>query len=202
MIHEMDNYAGKAPPLPVPKSPAAGRSGEEACGIIGLVLGVGFTGVQFASGDDPTTEPSQVLRALAFGLLVTFPWILALLARRRPALYLAAALTGVPLSLVSLSILALPFLVPAGMALSAYAQRSSDATPRIAAPVIAMLALVLGIASFGSFLVHEDPRCRAIENGITCSSDVVTPPEALISLSFTTLAIVTTWLLARPRSDA
>ncbi len=178
---------------------ARSRSGEEASGIIWLALGLIAMGFLLVRSDAPTDGASGVLRALAFGLMLTFPGIVALLGRRRPALYLAAAVAGPPLNLVLLSILAVPFLVPAGMALAAYAQRSADSSPRVAAPVIALLALVLGIASFGSILVHEDPRCRTFENGITCSSDIVTPAEALISLGFTSLAIVTAWILAKPK---
>lgn len=195
--------AGLAPPLP-PSPPADRRRlAEEGSGLIGLVLGLGFTALLIANRSDAADQLSRVLGALALGLLYTLPGALALLGRRRPALYLAAGVLGVPLSFTSFAGVTLPLLLPAGMALVAYGRRSADVVPRVAAPVIAMLAIAFGLGSFYvTFLLHEDPRCRAIENGTTCSSDVVTSPEALAGLGLTGLAIASTWVLAGPRRHA
>lgn len=190
---------GAPPALPTLPAVAPSRSGEEACGPLGVGLGLLATAALFATSD-PQTEPLiQILRALAFGGIITLPGALAVLARRRPTLYLAAGVAGFPLSVLTLSIYGLIFVVPAGMAIGAYAQRSGEQRPRMAAPVIAMLCLVLGILAFASLLVHEDPRCDTIENGISCSSDVVTVPEALASIAVTTLAVASAWLLSAPK---
>ncbi len=167
-----------------------------------MFLGIGLTVIFLAAASDEPTGAARRLAPLAFGVLLTMPGILAMLGRRRPALYLAAGVLGIPLMFVSFSGVAFPLLVPAVMSLTAYAKRSGDSVPRLAAPVIAMLAFVLGIASFFVLFVHEDPECRVIENGITCSSDVVTSLEALASLAVSAFAVVLLWTLARPRPDA
>lgn len=166
-------------------------------------MGLAFTALLIANRSDAADELSRVLAVLALGLLYTLPGVLSLLGRRRPALYLAAGVLGVPLSFSSFAGVTLPLLLPAGMALVAYGRRSADVMPRVAAPVIAMLAIAFGLGSFYvTFLRHEDPRCRAIENGTTCSSDVVTSSEALAGLGLTGLAVGSNWALAGPRRDA
>lgn len=165
-------------------------------------MGLGLTGLLLANGgDEPTDRASSYLGALALGMVATLPGALAMLGRRRPALFLAAGVIGLPISFISMGGATLPLLLPTGMAFVAYGRRAADAIPRIYPTIIALNAAVLGILSFAVMLVHEDPRCRAIENGTTCSSDVVTAPEAAISLSLSVLVIASTWTLARPRPD-
>jgi hypothetical protein len=167
-----------------------------------MVMGLGLTGLLLANGgDDPTDRASSYMGALALGMVATLPGALAMLGRRRPVLFLAAGLIGIPISFISMGGATLPLLVPSGMALVAYGRRAADAIPRIYPTIIALNAAVLGIFSFAVMLVHEDPRCRAIENGTTCSSDVVTVPEAAASLGLSAVAIASSWTLARPPPD-
>jgi hypothetical protein len=178
------------------------RLAEEGSGLIGMVMGLGLTCLLLANGgDEPSDRAASYLGALALGMVATLPGALAMLGRRRPALFLAAGLVGVPISFISMGGATLPLLLPTGMAFVAYGRRAADAIPRVYPTIIALNAVVIGILSFMALLVHEDPRCRAIENGITCSSDVVTVPEAVISLGLSTLAVTSTWTLARPRPD-
>lgn len=176
------------------------RLAEEGSGLIGMVMGLGLTGLLLANGaDEPTDRASSYLGALALGMVATLPGALAMLGRRRPALFLAAGLLGVPISFISMGGATLPLLLPTGMAFVAYGRRSADAIPRVYPTIVALNGVVIGILSFMVLLAHEDPRCRAIENGTTCSSDVVTAPEALASLALSALAIASSWTLARPR---
>ncbi len=178
------------------------RLAEEGSGLIGMVMGIGLTGLLLANGgDEPTDRLASYLGALALGMVATLPGALAMLGRRRPALYLAAGLIGVPISFISMGGATLPLLLPAGMALVAYGRHAGEAPPRVNPAIIALGAVVLTILSVMAMFVHEDPTCRAIENGITCSSDVVRSPEAATSLALTAIVIASTWTMARPRRD-
>lgn len=191
--------AGEAP-LPSPSRADRHRLAEEGSGLIGTAIGLGLTALLIANRDDPVDQTSRILGALALGFLYTLPGALALLGRRRPALYLAAGVLGVLLSFTSFALVTLPLLVPVGMALVAYGRRSADVVPRVPAPVIALHVLALGVASyFVGFLMHEDPRCQTIGNGTECSSDVVTTAEALVSLGVTGIAVASSWLMAGPK---
>lgn len=185
--------------VPTRKTP---RVAEEGSGLIGMVMGLGLTGLLLANGNDEPIDPvASYLGALALGIVATLPGALAMLGRRRPALFLAAGVVGVPISFISMGGATLPLLLPAGMALVAYGRRAADAIPRFHPPIIALNAVAIGILSFMVMLVHEDPGCQAIENGTTCSSDVVTALEAAASLVLSAIAIASSWTLARPRPD-
>ncbi len=158
-----------------------------------------FLGLLIANHSDPAHGMSRILGALALGSTTLLPGILAMLARRRPALYLAAGVLGIPLSFISMAGVTLPLLLPAGMSLVAYGRRSGEGPPsRAAAPLIALVALFFGIASFVSLLIHEDPRSSATESGSTYSSDVVTNSEALISLGLAASGLAASWILSKP----
>jgi hypothetical protein len=191
-------WAEPAVPAPARTTP---RLAEEGSGLIGLVLGLGLTGLLVAHAGNEPDRVASYLGAFALGMVVTLSGALAMLGRRRPALFLAAGLIGVPISFISMAGATLPLLVPTGMAFVAYGRRAGDAIPHVYPTIIALNAAVLGILSFAVMLVHDDPRCRTLENGITCSSDVVTVPEAAISLGLSALAIASSWMLARPRPD-
>jgi hypothetical protein len=164
-------------------------------------MGLGLTGLLLANAGEEPDPVASYLGALALGMVATLPGALAMLGRRRPALFLAAGLIGVPISFISMAGATLPLLLPTGMAFVAYSRRAADAIPRVYPTIVALHAAVLGILSFVVLLAHEDSRCRAIENGTTCSSDVVTAPEAAASLALSALAIASSWTLARPRLD-
>jgi len=163
-------------------------------------MGMGFTALMLANQDDPVERGTKILGALALGAIASLPGVLAILARRRPGLYLAAGMLGVPLAFISF--VGFPLLLPAGMAFVAYGRRGADSVPRVTAPLIAMVAFVLGIGAFAVLIAHQDPRCSATTNGSTCTSDVVTLFEALTSLAITAITIWTTWTLARPSREA
>ena len=195
----MTMTSGGAPALPNTPEPSPSRLAEEGSGIIGLVFGAVFLGLLLLNQDDPVDRGTRILASLALGSTTLLPGVLALLARKRPALYLAAGVIGIPLAFISMAGVTLPLLLPAGMALVAYGRRSGEGPPsRVAAPLIALIAFFFGIASFVSLLIHEDPRSSATENGSTYSSDVVTIPEALVSLSLAGAGVVSVWLLSAP----
>ncbi|MEX2557660.1 MAG: hypothetical protein WEB06_18775 [Actinomycetota bacterium] len=191
-------WAERAGPVSTSRTP---RLAEEGSGLIGMVIGLGLTGLLLAHAGDGPDPVASYLGALALGMVATLPGALAMLGRRRPALFLAAGLIGVPISFISMGGATLPLLLPTGMAFVAYGRRAADSIPRVYPTIVALNAVLLGILSFAVMLVHEDPRCRSLENGITCSSDVVTAPEAMASLALAALAIASTWTLARPRPD-
>ena len=168
--------------------------------MIGLVMGMGFTALLLVNQDDPVDRGTKILGALALGAITSLPGILAMLARRRPVLYLCAGIVGLPLAFISFGGVTLPLLLPAGMALVGYGRRAADSVPRLSAPVTAMMALVLGIGAFVVLIGHDDPRCSATTNGTTCTSDVVTSLESGASLAITSIAIAVTWTLARPQA--
>lgn len=177
------------------------RLAEEGSGLIGIVMGLGLTGLLLAHAGDEPDPLANFLGALALGMVAILPGALAMLGRRRPTLYLAAGLVGLPISFISMAGATLPLLVPTGMAFVAYGRHAADAVPRVYPTIIALNAAVLGIFSFAVMLVHDDPRCRAVDGGTTCSSDVVTVPEAAASLGLSALAIGSSWTYARPRPD-
>jgi hypothetical protein len=196
----MTATSGGAPALPETPAPNPARLAEEGSGLIGFAFGALFLGLLLVNQDEPEDRGTRILAGLALGSTTLLPAILALLARKRPTLYLAAGVLGIPLAFISMAGVTLPLLLPAGMALVAYGRRSGQGPPsRVAAPLIALIALFFGIASFVSLLIHDDPRSSATENGSTYSSDVVTSSEALISLGLATTGLACSWILSKPR---
>src|SRR6266542_4038791 len=112
--------ARPAPRLPEWPRPARQGLAEGASGFIGLVFGLGLSALVLLNGDDPGGTASHIARAAAFGSTASLPGVLALLGRRRPSLYLAAGVVGIPLSFISLAGVTLPLLIPSSMALVAY----------------------------------------------------------------------------------
>ena len=186
--------------------------------VAGAIIGT----VRFVAESRYQSVPERLPQALAFGLLVGSPAVLAVLSRRRAILLAPAALLLTPLAFLSLAGVLLPLLVVAVLFWTALATRW-DGLPcgsaRGAAVVVAVPVLVIagGVALF----VHEDPRTYGDTNGCvfeytatsatgSCAvpaggggsggtSDVVTPVEASVSLGLLGAAFGIGWVLAGPR---
>jgi hypothetical protein len=164
---------------------------------MGLVFGgvLAFLILWNADGEEPFAL------SLSLAIQICVPGLLALLAwRGRPSLYLAAGVVGMVAPFTTMSVIGIPFFIPAGMAMVAYGRRAGEARGKLADPVIAVLSLALVMAAFASLFAHEDPHCRTGPNFSDCSSDVITPAEATMSLAFSIASGVAPVVLANPSS--
>ena len=183
------------PPLPAIQSPRPPGLSEIGSWVAGLAFG-GFLACLIlwnADGEEP------IAMSLSLAIQCCSPGLLALLAwRGRPSLYLAAGVVGMVVPFTTMSVLGMPFFLPAGMALVAYGRRAGEARGKLADPVIAVLSLALTMAGFASMFAHDDPRCRTGPNFSDCSSDVIVPAEAAISFVLSIAAVVAPVVLASP----
>lgn len=133
----------------------AGRTAPATAGtVLGLLLAVGGAVVLAVDA----TPPERWWGALSFPLVWATPAVLALLARRRPALLVPAALLAGGLAVLSLSGVTLVLLVPAGLWLAAL-RRGGLPWPGPARTAVLVALPLVGLAAFGALLVHEDPVC-------------------------------------------
>jgi len=191
---------GDSPPT-MPKTPNQRSHSLAELGAWMLPLAMGAALVAIRIGNDQPAEAGEPLISLSFGAVCALPGFLALLARRRrPALYLGAGMLAGIFAFISLAGVTLPMLLPAGMSLVAFGRHSGEARGRLAAPVVAMICWMMGIACFiVPFVLHQDPRCVTTPNGGSCSSDVVTSIEAGIAIVGVALTLFTGWALSRPQ---
>jgi hypothetical protein len=184
------NEAGIAAARPHPSGVS-----EPLSAVVGLAFGgfLAFLVLANAEADEP--------RAMRIALAVQYcaPGVLALLARRRPSLYLVAGVVGMIVPFTAMSGVAMPLIVPAGMSLVAYGRRADEARARLADPVLAILSLFLVIASLASLSAHQDPFCHTGPNFSDCGTDEVTSVEAAASLAFSVAVIVAPFALAKPK---
>ena len=216
------------PPAPRWRPPDPSRFGGPR--IVGILLvggaGIAIGVVRFVGEERYQSTPERLLQALAFGLLVASPAVLAALSpRRRAILLVPAALLLTPLAMLSLTGVLLPLLIPAILFWTALVTRW-DRMPcggvRAAAAVVVVLGCVIvgGIALFA----QQDPRTYGDTSGCTfddvanrasgsCptgpgaggsggTSDVVTPVEAGTSLTLVVGGIAAGWVLAAPARGA
>jgi hypothetical protein len=170
---------------------------EPGSAAIGLLLG-GVLAVLVLANAEGAAEPIAMRISLAVQYCA--PGILALLAgvRRRPGLYLAAGVVGMATPFTSMSVLGIPFYVPAGMSLVAYGRRAGDSRGKVADPLIAMAASAFLVASLVALFVHQDPYCRTGPTFSDCSSNIITRAEATLSLAFALATILIPLVLAAP----
>src|SRR5262245_22568331 len=99
-------------------------------GLVFLLAGA-LAGVRYAGATPAEWGVERVLASVALGAVLAMPGILAVLARAgRPSLLTAAGAGLVPLSLVALSGVTLPLLIPAVVRLVAGARRTGPGLAR------------------------------------------------------------------------
>jgi hypothetical protein len=167
--------------------------------------GVTLAVVRFLGEVPPGRDLECATGAIAFGLVIAAPGVLALLALRdRPALLLPAAWLLIPLSFISFALVTLPLLIPAYLLFRAYLRAAGpSSTPaastsnwRTAATTAAVLALL--VAAGLSLFAHDDAREWTTASAIYSTSDVITYAEAMLSLALTSSAVAAGWRLSRP----
>lgn len=189
------------PALPADPARPGNRFAELGAAVLPLTFAGLLTWLVLRNAEQPDERGDSFMR-LALIAFIALPGVLAFVARRRrPALYLAAGMLSTVGAFVSMAGAALPMLIPAGMAFVAYGRHSGEARGRLADPVVALLVFVLGKASLLGLFFHQGPRCVSGSNFSSCTSDVITPLEASLSLAGFLLALVAGWALARPRSS-
>jgi hypothetical protein len=187
---------GKPPPPTTDLRPPAPGLSEWGAPFLGLAFGGFLAGLALANIDREDPLAQQFI----FAVQVLTPGLLALLARRRrPSLYLASGVVGMIVPFTALSGIAIPLIVPAGMSFVAYGRRAADERPRLAAPVLALAAMVLVMASWAALFIHQDPFCNTGPNFSDCGTDRITSIEADVGLAFSILAIVLPFFLSMPR---
>jgi len=194
---------------------------------VSFALAVGV-GVLRTANTEPALRSAEAAGNLAFALVFALPGLLGLIGlRRRPALLIAAGLLDLALAFVTLmSLVGVAFIVPCVLFLIA-SGRAPSASPgplRTAAAVIVCVAL--GSAAFLALFMREDPACWARTSegvhvvpdperyvrgssivtpggpGITesgCTSDTISPLEALLATVLVGLTLGSGWVIARPR---
>ena len=166
---------------------------------IGIAAGVALAAIRGFNGQD---YDRSLLPTLAFGALIAAPGVLALMAmRRRPALYLAAAILYVPISFLSMAGITLPLLFVGAMALVAHSRHGDESLTVVPAPLTAIVLLIINVATWGAMVFNgsDDPRCSSTATSTTCTSDIVTTSEALLGLAGVALILAAGWYLSRPR---
>jgi hypothetical protein len=187
------------PALPADPARPVNRFAELGAGVLPLAF-AGFLAWLALRNAELPDERGDAFMRLALVAFIALPGVLAFLARRRrPALYLAAGMLSTIGAFVSMAGATLPMLIPAGMAFVAYGRHSGEARGRLADPVVALLVFVLAKASLLGLFLHQDPRCVSGPNYSSCTSDVITSLEASLSLTGLLLALVSGWVLTRPR---
>ncbi|MFN8233474.1 MAG: hypothetical protein U0V56_08405 [Actinomycetota bacterium] len=190
---------------------------------ISFALAVGV-GVLRAANTEAALRSAEAVGNVAFALVFALPGLLGLIGlRRRPALLIAAGLLDLALAFVTLmSLVGVAFIVPAVLFL--IADRVPPGPLRTAAAVIVCVAL--GSAAFLALFVREDPACWARTSegvyvvpdpgsyvrgssistpggpGITesgCTSDTISPLEALLAAALVGLTLGAGWGIAKPR---
>ncbi|MGZ6494127.1 MAG: hypothetical protein ACXVEX_12520 [Actinomycetota bacterium] len=144
------------------RSPSADTRRKEPFKVIASVaawlwiVADGYLMVALNLGSEPAFRKLEFLGHIAFGAMYALPGVLALGARRRPRLLLAAASCGFLLAIGAWS-LAPAFLILSLLILWAYI-RSPEAHGRRTAPV-ALICVVLLAAAYWIQIAHADPRC-------------------------------------------
>lgn len=165
---------------------------------LGILAGIALTILRATAGEPYDRAP---LAILAFGAVYALPGVLALLARKgRPVLYLASGVIYLPLAVTSLAGVTLPLVIPAVMASVAYVRHIGEAKPRLFGGIVAVGIVALGIAAFLTLFLSQDPRCIQTLSSSSCTSDIVTNTEGLLSLGMAGSALGAGWSLAAPRS--
>jgi hypothetical protein len=188
---------GGPPPIPRPIAGPQPSIAQWLGPALALAMGAGFS--VFAVANGGRAEP--IAGPLAIGLIWASPGIIGLLgAARRPSLLLGAGMLGIALAFTPLSV-TIVLGIPAGMCLVGYGRRAPQARGRTADPVVGLLCLVGGLASFFSLFVHGDPRTVTTATSSEYSSDVVTAAEAAIALTILAATIALAWFLSKPVAD-
>ena len=167
------------------------------------------------------------LRGVALISILMFPAFLALIGLRYPGGLLAAGIVSLPMPFMSFSFLLFPMIIPAALYLAAYGEAPSMQKPRLAAPVVSLVAFVLVVGAFFSLFINDDPYCyevvrrpdgtrvtrefpgatnpvissegSVVESG--CSSDSVTSKEAAMSLGLLAVGLGASFYLSAPRRE-
>lgn len=189
---------------------------ERRLTLTGAGLGLALVGLGFLLASGSAIEDSDdhwrrdPLR-LALAAIGVAPYALAIAASRaassrpgaRAAMLLAILLPAAAAAMISYLVLLPSFVLLAGATMIALRRASPGRFRR--AVLLALAAVTITLAWFASFLVLfaiEDERCWTLANGgLTCSSDVVTAPEALAALTLLVaagaVATLVLWLAAR-----
>jgi len=169
-------------------------------GLVFLLAGA-LAGVRYIGATPAEWGVERVLASVALGAVLAMPGILAVLARAgRPSLLTAAGAGLVPLSLVALSGVTLPLLIPAVLLLVAGSRRPGPAgtRPCAPAPVTTLVVIVLAVVAVLALFAHADPRTWGGPSSGGSTSDVVTVTEALGALGLVGVALAAAWYLATP----
>lgn len=137
---------------------------------------------------------------LAFGALIAGPGVLTLLSRRdRPQLLLPAASVLVLASLLSFAGVLLPLLIPAGVLFASCRRENASAPVRRGTAALACLfVLVMFATSVAALLAGQQERSFTDGRRSYGTSNVVTVPEAFVSLAATAIAIAGAWVITSP----
>ena len=153
----------------------AGRSPLATAGTaLGLVLPAGAAVALHLD----SVPPERPWTAISLPLVWATPGILGLLARRRSALLLPAAVLAGLLSLLSLSGVSLVLLVPAGLWAAALRRRPPDERPGRIRTALLLAAPVLGLAAFWALLLaRADPVCWEVRQDAAGDRSFHTLPD-------------------------
>lgn len=212
-------------PTQIEQGKIPGRSLALAGGLWGAASAIFLGGLRFALGDEPRTGeeiPGDIAFLLVY--LMPFGLSLVALRLNSPvpqvAIWLAGAILGILASLSSFSGVTL-ILLPAVFLLLLAAWRTSRSPEfRMAWPIFAVVSgvVVVGILSFLLLFTQEDSRCwvlvrsggqevweeRPYSNtislgpndlGSTCTSNIISPTEAVLSLGVWGIAALGLFLL-------
>jgi hypothetical protein len=162
----------------------------------GLLLGMAIVSVSVSASERAPVEPSVGYVAL-FGLRAmpaVFTWMGL---RGRPALWLVAAVVTVPWALRSPIgwVVGLPC---AALLLLAGLRTRPAGPPRLPPFVVGVLVVGVLVAAVAALSLTQDLAAWPDEATAESLIDVVTVPEALVSLALQAAALVLAWRIARP----
>jgi hypothetical protein len=159
-----------------------------------IVGGLGLMVFHYFAGTPD--DPEGWFAAIGFGSPFVAAGTLGLIGslRKRPALMLAAGVTLVPMSL--LSIVLIPLLIPAAVLVAQGAKLQFDESEFLV-PGISIVALLTVMAVL---VFHKDPVTWSSPTGGGGSSDIITATEAFLAISVGT-AVIAAALFATRRSQ-
>lgn len=183
-------------------------------GLIGIT-GAVLLGAIRTWNEDSSLSLETMLANLAFTISLCSPYVMALLAARiRDPAYRGGLLatSGIPailsgftaLSGVSLILLPAAMIIFASTVMSLSNVSFRRIIPSFSIGVIAVILLVFGF--FALFGIETDvEKCYNTATTTTCSSDIITSREALMSLAMTTVGmtvIIVTYLAQKRKARA
>jgi hypothetical protein len=173
---------------------------ERGAVLVGIGLGL-FLAVVRAANRDGADSLTGPLDPVAFGSIYGIPGLFALAgSRRRPAMYLAAGIIAPLLAFTAFSGVALPLFIPGCMALVAYGRRAGEYQGVAPDAIVALVSVIIGLASFAALFLHQDSRCVSTTTSSECTSNALTASEAWIAIACSGAAVLLGSLLSRPRA--